>query len=62
MSMKEYTTDEIKIALLDLLDMHGAITGGAHELHGYGLPRGRADEIWELGQQLYTEKENFGWT
>lgn len=43
---------EIEDALLDVLDMLGALSGPAHELHGWGLSEERQNEIWELGQRL----------
>lgn len=58
----EYTTDDIKIAVLDLLGMHGALSGGSYELSGFGLSSQRQQELWELGQTLLTEREDLGWT
>lgn len=47
---------EVQDALLDVLDMLGAISGGAHKLHGWGLSEHRQLEIWELGQKLIQEE------
>ncbi len=48
---------ELKEALLDLLDMLGALSGGHHELHGWGLSEDRQAEIWALGQKLIQESQ-----
>ena len=59
--MMDYSTDDLKIALLDLLDMQGALAGDSHELSGWGLSDERRQELWELGQTLLTEREELGW-
>ena len=46
---------EVKEALLDLLDMLGALSGSYHELHGWGLSEHRQQEIWSLGQRILQE-------
>lgn len=48
--------DELKEALLDLLDMLGALSGNHHELHGWGLHDHRQIEIWELGQRILQQR------
>jgi hypothetical protein len=48
---------ELTEAILDLLDMLGALSGGANELHGWGLSEERQQEIWELGQRLLIESQ-----
>ncbi len=50
-------TDELSEALLDLLDMLGALAGGPEELHGWGLSEQRQQEIWDLGQRILQEKQ-----
>jgi hypothetical protein len=45
-------TNEVEEALLDLLDMLGALSGDSNELYGWGLSRERQQEIWDLGQKL----------
>lgn len=49
---------ELKTALLDLLDMHGALCGDHRELRGWGLSEDRQREIWELGQRVRQEYQN----
>ena len=58
----DYTTKDLKLALLDLLDSHGALSGGAHELSGHGFSDDRQEELWNLGQELLKEREELGWT
>ena len=49
--------EQLKTTILDLLDMHGALSGDPDELYGYGIDDNRLEEIWELGQELLKEKE-----
>lgn len=48
---------ELEDAFLDVLDMLGALSGGAHELHGWGLSKERQQEIWNLGQLILQQKQ-----
>jgi hypothetical protein len=62
----QMTQDEqirrLKVAVLELLDTHGALSGGSHQLEGYGLSEELQQELWQLGQELLQEKEALEWT
>ena len=53
---RESRQTEISEALLDVLDMLGALAGSHRELSGWGLSEERQLEIWSLGQQLLQQK------
>ena len=58
----KYEVEQLKTTILDLPDMHGALSGGPDELYGYGIDDNRLEEIWELGQELLKEREDLKWT